>query len=138
MTNQQALWRSVEAANWPRSTSRWSTTCANDGKSGSAAGSWPNRSRGSCHLGAANYSFLGRINQPERTAGMITNWMESWIAKMAAGPFATMVPPILVAIGLKYSDAILPPADTAAAGIVAAVAVPQVTTATADSAANVP
>jgi hypothetical protein len=41
--------------------------------------------------------------------------MESWIAKIAAGLFATVMAPILVAMGLKYSDAVLPPADVSAA-----------------------
>ncbi|HEV3342265.1 MAG TPA: DUF1080 domain-containing protein [Pirellulales bacterium] len=45
----------------------------------------------------------------------MTSWMESWITKVAAGLFATVMAPFLVAIGLKYSDTILPPSDTAAA-----------------------
>jgi hypothetical protein len=41
----------------------------------------------------------------------MANWMESWVVKVAAGLFATVMAPILVAIGLKYSDAVLPPPD---------------------------
>ena len=40
--------------------------------------------------------------------------MESWIAKVAGGLFATVMAPIVVAVGLKYSDAVLPPADVSA------------------------
>jgi hypothetical protein len=44
----------------------------------------------------------------------MADWMESWVVKVAAGLFGTVMAPILVAIGLKYSDTVLPPADTAA------------------------
>lgn len=45
----------------------------------------------------------------------MTRLMESWIAKVAAGLFATVLAPFVVAIGLKYSDTVLPPADVNAA-----------------------
>lgn len=36
---------------------------------------------------------------------------QAWIAKIVGGLFATVVAPIVVAVGLKYSDAVLPPTD---------------------------
>lgn len=45
----------------------------------------------------------------------MTRLMESWIAKIAAGLFATVLAPFVVAIGLKYSDTVLPAADLNAA-----------------------
>ena len=62
----------------------------------------------------------------------MANWMESWVVKVAAGLFATVMAPILVAIGLKYSDAVLPPADTAAASTVATASVSSAAAAKAD------
>lgn len=64
----------------------------------------------------------------------MTRWMESWAAKVAAGLFATVMAPFVVAIGLKYSDTILPPTDTAAASTGAGVSIP----AAADAASSAP
>jgi hypothetical protein len=66
-------------------------------------------------LMAATYICL--VNSLKRWSirANMSNLMESWIAKIAAGLFATVMAPLLVAMGLKYSDAVLPPADVSAA-----------------------
>jgi hypothetical protein len=40
--------------------------------------------------------------------------IESWFAKVAGALFATIVAPVIVAVGLKYADSVLPPADAGA------------------------
>ncbi|HVX12570.1 MAG TPA: DUF1080 domain-containing protein [Pirellulales bacterium] len=44
----------------------------------------------------------------------ISHWAEGWTAKVVSCLFATIVAPVIVAVGMKYSDAVLPPADVSA------------------------
>lgn len=61
--------------------------------------------------------YSSNVSKPRRWSirADMTKLLESWIAKLAAGLFATLLAPMLVAIGLKYSDAVLPPVDATAA-----------------------
>jgi hypothetical protein len=57
------------------------------------------------------------VSEPRRWSirAHMTKLLESWISKVVACLFATVLAPFLVAIGLKYSDAVLPSVDATAA-----------------------